>query len=41
MRWMDDQPKGAWGCIVGVFEILGFLLVLSWPLLLLLLNNNP
>jgi len=32
---MEDEPKGIGGCIMGVLELVGLFLVLTWPILLL------
>ncbi len=32
---MDDEPKGFWGCVIGILELIGFFVALSWPILLL------
>ena len=36
---MNDEPKGFWGCVVGILEMIGLFLALSWPILLLFLNH--
>ena len=41
---MENEPKGLWGCVVGIFEMIGFFLALSWPILLLFqwaTNHTP
>ena len=38
---MSDEPKGLWGCIVGVLEMIGLIFALTWPALLLFLWPKP
>lgn len=38
---MNDESKGCWGCLIGILEMIGFFVVIAWPILLLLLINNP
>lgn len=38
---MDNEPKGFSGCVIGMLELIGLLIALTWPLLLLFMNSKP
>ena len=40
---MYEEKKGFWGCVLGVIELIGFFLAITWPLFALfsMLSDKP